>query len=353
LKQRLVLWLAYLFALTFAFVACGGGGGSSGNGNPGNGGKTDDIYKQYPDLPPDPGSAGKATLEGIDSNKNGVRDDVEIAIYNYAPKPEQKELRQALAQMSKGLQASILAGSKNSVSESLKVQQETAKDVDCLIMKSPDMINSRQELIMMERLVANTDARAKAYINYNKALSGRFFSAKGDSIPCDSDREKEIKAQAAFNAKPFNVQSAYNLPPDPGEAGKATLEGIDANKNGVRDDVEIAIYNYAPRPDQERYRAAIMQYAKNKQERINVSSSNTRDDIARVHHESRKALECLDMVGFGGVVDEIRLVNRLVYNTAQRDSAGIKYGNAVAKYKLSPFASSGDPVPCDYDKAKR
>lgn len=33
-----------------------------------------------------------------------------------------------------------------------------------------------------------------------------------------------------------------NLPPDPGEAAFATLEGVDANNNGIRDEVELALY---------------------------------------------------------------------------------------------------------------
>jgi len=33
-------------------------------------------------------------------------------------------------------------------------------------------------------------------------------------------------------------QYLANLPPDPGEAGKATIDGIDADKDGVRDDVQ-------------------------------------------------------------------------------------------------------------------
>jgi hypothetical protein len=33
-------------------------------------------------------------------------------------------------------------------------------------------------------------------------------------------------------------QQLANLPPDPGEAGKATIDGIDADKDGMRDDVQ-------------------------------------------------------------------------------------------------------------------
>lgn len=50
-----------------------------------------------------------------------------------------------------------------------------------------------------------------------------------------------------------------NLPSDPGEAGNKTVEGIDANLNGIRDDVELAIFKEYP--DSAKVRAALLQYA--------------------------------------------------------------------------------------------
>ena len=64
-----------------------------------------DIPQAAVGLPPDPGEPGKATVAGIDSNGNGVRDDVERWIgFTFQDSVE----RQALAQAAKGLQASIL-----------------------------------------------------------------------------------------------------------------------------------------------------------------------------------------------------------------------------------------------------
>lgn len=50
-----------------------------------------------------------------------------------------------------------------------------------------------------------------------------------------------------------------NLPPDPGEEADDTVEGIDANGNGIRDDVELAIFDKYP--DSAKTRAALLQYA--------------------------------------------------------------------------------------------
>lgn len=50
-----------------------------------------------------------------------------------------------------------------------------------------------------------------------------------------------------------------NLPPDPGPEADKTIEGIDANNNGIRDDVELAIFREYP--NSPKIRAALLQYA--------------------------------------------------------------------------------------------
>ncbi|WP_345971852.1 hypothetical protein [Sulfurimonas diazotrophicus] len=44
------------------------------------------------------------------------------------------------------------------------------------------------------------------------------------------------------------IVDGHTLPPDPGEAGKETLLGIDSNHDGVRDDVERWIYKTYEHP---------------------------------------------------------------------------------------------------------
>ena len=50
-----------------------------------------------------------------------------------------------------------------------------------------------------------------------------------------------------------------NLPSDPGVLADQTVPGIDANKNGIRDDVELAVFNAYP--DSAKTRAVLLQYA--------------------------------------------------------------------------------------------
>lgn len=50
-----------------------------------------------------------------------------------------------------------------------------------------------------------------------------------------------------------------NLPPDPGAEADKTVVGIDANSNGIRDDVELAIFKEYP--NSAKTRAVLLQYA--------------------------------------------------------------------------------------------
>ncbi len=50
-----------------------------------------------------------------------------------------------------------------------------------------------------------------------------------------------------------------NLPPDPGAEADKTVAGVDANKNGIRDDVELAIFNKYPKSA--KIRGPLLQYA--------------------------------------------------------------------------------------------
>lgn len=50
-----------------------------------------------------------------------------------------------------------------------------------------------------------------------------------------------------------------NLPPDPGAEADKTVAGVDANKNGIRDDVELAIFKEYPKSA--KTRAVLLQYA--------------------------------------------------------------------------------------------
>jgi len=81
-----------------------------------------------------------------------------------------------------------------------------------------------------------------------------------------------------------------NLPPDPGADANKTIAGIDANNNGIRDDVELAIFNTYP--NSAKTRAVLLQYALVLQMQMTLPIVNKETVTATVEDKS-KALNCL------------------------------------------------------------
>lgn len=107
-------------------------------------------------LPPDPGEAGKATLEGVDSDKDGVRDDVQIAIsLNWS----ESELKQkGLEQFTKALSVYMLSTSENEAK-----RNNVARQLSTNCMYSIDRTTAANDIKKIKSFILNTEERLKAY----------------------------------------------------------------------------------------------------------------------------------------------------------------------------------------------
>lgn len=119
-------------------------------------------------LPPDPGEAGKATLAGIDSNNNGVRDDVER--YIWLTYPQSEKARTALSGVSKVFQGALLSASQSNASSTTQGYLATASAIDCLWYVRPDDAETVRRALFAQYL--NTKSRSLAYVAYMRLLSG-------------------------------------------------------------------------------------------------------------------------------------------------------------------------------------
>jgi len=135
------------------------------------------VVDPFP-LPPDPGEAGKQTVAGIDSDKDGVRDDVQrqIALDNASS----EKIRRALGQYS-GALGQLLAGTDAQLS------------LDKLVAAARCMtyVTGASQAIKHSSLVRayqlNTPSRSVAY------LSAKRF---GSSLPEDPD---DLKPYCTFD----------------------------------------------------------------------------------------------------------------------------------------------------------
>jgi hypothetical protein len=113
-------------------------------------------------LPPDPGEAGKVTLGGIDSDRDGVRDDIQRdIIFTY---PQSARSRAALIQLAKALQ--------NGISNTTGFRQTLFNALDCkdytFMTSDVDVAGGRVAYEVsrsLEKIALNTSDRAKAFLN--------------------------------------------------------------------------------------------------------------------------------------------------------------------------------------------
>lgn len=135
-----------------------------------------------------------------------------------------------------------------------------------------------------------------------------------DTPSHQSPSDKEPAAERVRDAG--EIDEALQLPPDPGEAGKKTVAGIDTNSNGVRDDIErfIAAKHW---PNRERI-AVLFEFAKVKQSMLVATEHEA---ILAEAAETTLVLHCLvrtldgDTAKAGATVREIQYA---VYDTPER-----------------------------------
>lgn len=85
-------------------------------------------------------------------------------------------------------------------------------------------------------------------------------------------------------------QHMANLPPDPGEAGKATIDGIDADKDGVRDDVQRFIFEQWP--ESERSRRVLYEVAKVTLMRVHYGGDLGKEETRKLMPQIMRASAC-------------------------------------------------------------
>ncbi len=159
--------LIVAWALVLVMTGCGGGdmaGGTSGADSSRT--PQEEIARleasgELPVLEREP------TLGGIDTNANGVRDDIERYIEKKYTEPAQ---RKAAMQTARALQRMLLVDTSNPVAVEAAVDA-SARAVDC-IFDTFAGVEGSQLSQAIESMSTNTKDRLKAYVAFNKAASG-------------------------------------------------------------------------------------------------------------------------------------------------------------------------------------
>ncbi|MBN2896561.1 MAG: hypothetical protein JXK05_11805 [Campylobacterales bacterium] len=151
-------------------------------------------------LPPQPDEAqNNSTLLGIDSNNNGVRDDVERWIFSEYDHPV---VQAAAMQNAKVFQIILVDPSK---ARQTKKVMENAHD--CIVYYQLYADNLNEELLIPENIeiyeeslpiILNTKERSRAYYKYNQVLSGGIYPLRNIETlksKCDFNATKVMRGE--------------------------------------------------------------------------------------------------------------------------------------------------------------
>ena len=133
-------------------------------------------------LPPDPSETGKATLVGVDSDSDGVRDDIQR--YIALTYPDKPEIQKALRQFAKASQDYILHGDDPIKAREAALKEDKA--IECL--HSRDSENASVIFRKIHAEFLNTKERILANDKVDSLLSGQVFpSAKDRAKSCNDN----------------------------------------------------------------------------------------------------------------------------------------------------------------------
>jgi hypothetical protein len=165
-------------------------------------------------------------------------------------------------------------------------------------------------------------------------------------------KEKPICSQVIVPAGDCIPQHLAHLPPDPGPAGMKTLEGIDADRDGVRDDVQRFIFiEYG---HSQRAVAALTGLAKSSLMQVKVGDSVTPDEAYAMVKDNHIAT-CYSR----SVDEEIRMnalkrIEQEITNTPERKARFWQFQKQVANqnqgFMMPDFEEPLEKL-CGYDPA--
>ena len=118
-------------------------------------------------------------------------------------------------------------------------------------------------------------------------IASIFFIGVFARIPYVIKEKKTAEQVAKIHNTKLTMDDVIgkNLPPDPGAEADKTIAGIDANQNGIRDDVELAIFKTYP--DSAKTRAVLLQYALALQMEVVQKIISTDVVVAAIQEEDR------------------------------------------------------------------
>lgn len=175
-------------------------------------------------------------------------------------------------------------------------------------------------------------------------------------IVAERDRSTKVAQEIQDSHLILADVDGSHLPPAPDpKLADATVEGIDANQNGIRDDVELAIFKKYPGTANLKLRAAELQYAKALQ--FYLTSVFSSDTLVAAADQNDRGYSCIGKIFPAPAMDAPDAVWKIfddknkmlreevenqIINTEDRKQ---RYSDVFEKYMTSHTLPNGEP--CD------
>lgn len=194
-------------------------------------------------LPPDPGEAGKQTIAGIDSNNNGVRDDVERHIYHAYP--NDKEARALLTGNAVTLQRLLQVSDEDSNQNVLADTFDSylAAQV-CLIALLGD--SAADAFDGLKRVVVNTPDRIRAYFDAHDSTAGGFYQVPENLEDACGTTTSQLRQHSEVDSLSLLSEEAATCRPAAPTTNIYFLNGMNTTRDGGIKGLAALINAYGP-----------------------------------------------------------------------------------------------------------
>ncbi len=170
-------------------------------------------------------------------------------------------------------------------------------------------------------------------------LVGLFVVAEIIRLPFRLNEEKTVAQVAKIHATKLTLDDVMgkNLPPDPGVQADKTIAGIDANQNGIRDDVELAVFKAYP--NSAKTRAVLLQYALVLQMEA-IQTIINKDTATAISEDESRAFNCIGSIVPPGNNDikkiqaHLNFVEDKQLNTTERKNIKKNFDNQTGSFEL-------------------
>lgn len=178
----ITLKFTFVIITSALVIGCQGGGDSGDDAVVVDNG---DVLKN---LPPDPGEQGMLTIEGIDSDDDGVRDDTQ----RYIAQEYKDSVRKHAAMRQLAIASQNQLTTDNIESKTLDAASNLMRAGECLTSDAVglDAATAEQAALKLESIVLNTRQRLQAYAEFEAQMWGKTVQVlpiEMHSNSCDFD----------------------------------------------------------------------------------------------------------------------------------------------------------------------